>query len=168
MRIIDRQFRHHPHHYVLQCLLAMAAIMIVLLFMNAVAYTALIAALGASAFIVFTMPDLNVAKPRFLVGGYIVGILVGVPLGMVRRWHWLTNLGMTESASLVLLGGLAVGLAIFLMVITNTEHPPAAGVALGLVVSTTWDVTTLAVILNAIIALSVLKWLLRPFLKNLL
>ena len=168
MRIIDKKFPHHPLQYVLQCLLATAAIMIVLLFMNAVAYTALIAALGASAFIVFTMPGLNVAKPRFVVGGYVVGTVVGVTLGMVRRWHWLTNLGMAESASLVLLGGLAVGLAIFLMVITNTEHPPAAGVALGLVVNTTWDVATLAVILNAVLALCVLKWLLRPFLKNLL
>jgi CBS-domain-containing membrane protein len=168
MRVIDRKFRPHVARYILQCLLATVAIMVVLGLMDAVENTALIAALGASAFIAFTMPEAHVSEPRYLVGGYVVGVLVGVAFGLTYRQLGVPAEGLSRHLAHMALGGMAVGLAIFVMVITNTEHPPAAGVALGLVVNERWGIVTVAVILGAILSLCLVKWLLRRFLINLL
>ena len=67
----------------------------------------------------------------------------------------------------MLFGGLAVGLAIFVMVITNTEHPPAASIALGLVLNG-FEPRVILFILLGIVSLSVIKLALKPILKNLL
>ena len=168
MKLFDAKFRRIPGHYVVQCLMATGAIMVVLVLMDAGEHTALIAALGASAFIAFTMPKAHVSEPRYLIGGYLVGLVVGAAFGLTHRWVDLARLGLSASAAEVVLGGLAVGVSIFIMVVINTEHPPAAGVALGLVVNRGWGATTLAVILSAIISLCLIKWLLRRYLRNLL
>ncbi len=62
---------------------------------------------------------------------------------------------------------IAVGLAVFLMVITNTEHPPATGMALGLFLNHC-ELRTIIVALIGVVCLVVLKTLLRPYLKDLL
>jgi CBS-domain-containing membrane protein len=62
---------------------------------------------------------------------------------------------------------LSVGLSILLMVLTNTEHAPAAGTALGLVVGGWAPSAILFVLLGAVI-LSAVHMLLRPHLTNLL
>ena len=75
----------------------------------------------------------------------------------------------------ILAAALSVGLAIFLMVITDTEHPPAAGTALGIVVfgpalawSFGWPFWRLVLfVLVFAIALSLVRFLLRPWLKEL-
>lgn len=61
----------------------------------------------------------------------------------------------------------AVGLAIFVMVITNTEHPPAASIALGLVLNG-FEPRVILFILLGIVSLSVIKLAHKPILKNLL
>lgn len=172
VRLIDRKFQAHPLRYVWQPLLAAVSIMIVLLLVGAVAHTVLIASLGASAFIVFTMPTTAAAQPRYLIGGYVVGVGVGALFGLLYG-HLFGAAGIGEPGTreelwLVAFAGLAVGLAIFVMVITDTEHPPATGVALGLVVNWQWRWPALLVILLAVVALAVLRSLLRPFLRNLL
>ena len=53
------------------------------------------------------------------------------------------------------------------MVITNTEHPPAAGMSLGLVLNQ-WDHTTIIFILGAVTVMSVIKKLLRNKLMDLI
>ncbi len=168
MKWFDAKFRRIPGHYIVQCLMATVAIMVVLALMDVVEQTALIASLGASAFIAFTMPQAHVSEPRYLVGGYVVGLVVGVAFGLTFRWLPLPAEAAWREGAEIVLGGLAVGVAIFIMVLTNTEHPPAAGIALGLVVNQTWDVVTLAVILSAIVSLCLVKWLLRRYLRNLL
>lgn len=69
MKIFDSKFRSNKTRYTLQCVLAACAVCIVLLLLNAMSDTAIIAALGASAFIAFTMPQVDASKPRFLIGG---------------------------------------------------------------------------------------------------
>ncbi len=168
MRLIDPNFRPHVGQYILQCLLATVTVMALLALMDAVEHTAMVACLGASAFIAFTMPHARVSTRRHLLGGYIVGIGIGAAFGLLHRWLDFPEGSATEHAIHIALGGLAVGGAIFLMVVTNTEHPPAAGVALGLVVSETWTAVTLAGILVVILGLTFLKRALRRFLIDLI
>ena len=69
--------------------------------------------------------------------------------------------------SVVLFGGLAVGVSIFVMVITDTEHPPAAAVALGFVISP-WAPALPLVLVGAVAALVALRNALRPKMRDLL
>ena len=70
-------------------------------------------------------------------------------------------------ATLIVFGSLAISTAMFVMVVTRTEHPPAAALALGLVLNE-WNLLTLAVVLGGIVGLSVLKRMVLPMLMDLL
>lgn len=62
---------------------------------------------------------------------------------------------------------MAVGLGIFLMAATDTEHAPAAGTALGMVAHDfSWGLVLFVV--GGVTGLSMLHLLLRPRLRNLL
>lgn len=63
-------------------------------------------------------------------------------------------------------GALAIGLSIFIMTITNTEHPPAAGTALGLVAHE-WSYQVIIFVLLCAICLAIARRLLKNHLKNL-
>lgn len=167
MRIIDKKFKHNVSRYVLQCALATLIIAIVLVFLDVLTHTATVAALGASSFIAFTMPAYDVSKPRYMIGGYLVGISVGCFCHFLSLSPWMTSLLVNPRILSVVCSALSVGLAIFLMVVTDTEHAPATSVALGLTLEK-WDYLTIVFVLCGIIFISTLKRLLKPVLKNLL
>ncbi|MFO8133132.1 MAG: hypothetical protein R6U10_04275 [Thermoplasmatota archaeon] len=54
-RLFDQKIRRYPYRYVAQCILATLTLSAVLLFLDVFTETAIIAALGASAFTVFTL-----------------------------------------------------------------------------------------------------------------
>jgi len=66
MRIFDENFKKNPKNYILQSLLALAAMLVILSFVEILTRTAIVAALGASTFIVFAMPNSRTASPRRL------------------------------------------------------------------------------------------------------
>jgi len=72
-----------------------------------------------------------------------------------------------DHAVMVICGASAISLAMFTMVVTRTEHPPAAALALGLVLNE-WSFLTLVVILLGVIGLSVVKQLVLPALLDLI
>lgn len=165
MTILDAKFRKNKGHYVVQCLLASAAVLAMLVVLDAIANAAIIASLGASAFIVFALPEKRVSKWSVVLGGYLAGVAIGTAC------HWLGRIELGGHPLLVkytpiLLAALAVGLAIFVMTVTNTEHPPAAGVALGLALQA-WSYRTVAVVVVGILLLCLAKRVLSSWLKDL-
>lgn len=166
IRIIDKSFIKSPKCYIFQSLLAVAVLAIILYFVEVLTHAAIVAALGSSTFIVFAMPRSITAQPRRLIGGHVVGLLSGTfcyytfltgPLrGVVAGQEFLT----------LLVYALAVGLAIFLMAITNTEHPPAAGTALG-IVAHAWSYPVVVFILLSVIGLAIVRRLLGSRLRDL-
>lgn len=167
MRILGEKFRKNIPGDIFQCALATIAVFIVLLVFDVVTNAVIIAALGSSTFIAFTMPEAQVSKPRIMIGGYIVGIAVGCICHYLSLWPLMTWTSFIHESPHVVFGAMSVGLAIFVMVITDTAHPPAAGLALGLIVNE-WSLLTIAVVFVGIISLSVIKFILKPVLKNLL
>jgi len=165
--IFDRKFRKNKLKYIFQCFLASLTILAVLIFLNVLEETALIAALGASAFIVFTMPTQYSSDPRRLIGGYIVGLTVGITFYLISGSDIGYNIVDSHTTTLVVFGAIAVGFAIFIMAVTNTEHAPAAGIALGLVINN-WDYTTIIFIVLAILWLVCIKIILRKYLMDLI
>lgn len=165
--IFDKRFSKNKWRYFLQCLLATVSAVLVLMVLNTMANKVVMASLGASCFIAFCVPNKRASSPRFLVGGYIVGIAAGTLCYWLAKTPWPNSLSILQNNSDVIFGGLSIGLAMFAMVVTNTEHPPAASLALGLVLGE-WQVLTVGVALVEIIMLCVIKRLLKPILIDLL
>ena len=163
---IDRHFRRNDvKRYAMQCGLAGIVVVVLLFVLDAVTQTVLIAALGASTFIAFAVPRSLHSGPRSMIGGYVVGIIAGVVMASLNTW--IDPPGGWDHAVMVVFGALAIALAMFLMVITKTEHPPAAALALGLVLNE-WDLLTLLVVIGGVIALSMIKQLILLLLMDLL
>ncbi len=166
MKIIDSKFRKNSYKYVFQCILATLTVLAVLIFLDVITRPAIITALGASAFIVFTMPNMYSSDPRRLIGGYSVGIIIGIIFFFLSNIYLFSDIFENSKIHLVIFGAIAVGLSIFIMTITNTEHAPASGIALGLVINS-WDYITIIFIIIAIIWMASVRKLLRPYLMDL-
>jgi hypothetical protein len=95
------------------------------------------------------------------------GVLVG--LALWGGLHFVTG-GDTSAASnlqINIFGATAVRLSVLVMATTNTEHPPAAGTAFGIIV-VGLSFTFIAFILSAAVILSIVRYVLRDRLQNLL
>lgn len=153
---MDREFRIYWKHYVLQSLLATVSIFIVLYFLN-MQHAVIIASLGATTFIVFAQPDNITAQTRNVIGGHIVGLFCGFLFSLIPHSSMLYTL---------MIYSLAVGTSIFVMVVTDTEHPPAAGTSLG-VTMTGITLPVLAVVVISITILAAIHRILKPYLRDL-
>jgi len=166
VRIVNQKLRHNVLRYLFQCSLAAVTILVALLFLDVCTHTAIVATLGASAFIVFATPGAYAAQPRSLIGGYVIGTSVGC------LCHFASILPIVQAAPggsetpLILSAAAGVSISIFLMVITGCEHPPAAGMALGLVLNE-WDYTTILFVLGAVVLFTLVRSLLRPVMIDL-
>ncbi len=161
-RLLDPNFQTNASLYAAQCMLATVAIFAVLLVLDSVTQTVLVASLGASSFIAFTMPHVEASRPRYLLGGYLMGTLTGCTMSLLGDLFFVD----LPAASLVL-AALATGSAIFLMVITDTEHPPAAALALGYALND-WNGLTVGVVFAGILAIAMIKECGKSNMKNLL
>ena len=167
MQIFDRKLKKYFPNYILQSLLATIALTIILYFENIFTNTAVVASLGATTFIIFAMPKYETAQPRRVVGGHIFGIIVGILCSyLYSHIQNENNFFLSHEMLKIFIPSLSVGLSIFIMSITNTEHPPAAGTALGITIQG-WTYSTILVILTTILLLSLFKFLLKSWLKNL-
>jgi CBS domain-containing membrane protein len=164
--LADRLRRENLNRYFLQCTLAFLVVLILLLVLDAVTQTVLIAALGASTFIAFVVPRSLHSDARHMIGGYLAGILAGALMGTLNTTMHISDVAIAHSVTIIF-GALATGFAMFIMVVTKTEHPPAAALALGLVLNE-WDLITLVVVIAGIVALSIFKRLVLPMLMDLL
>jgi CBS-domain-containing membrane protein len=164
--VIDKKLKEENMwvHYVLQSLLATFTLFVVLLVLR-FNTPLIIAALGSSAFIVFAMPKNITAQPRNVIGGHFVGIISGSICASL-----LLVFGSDPELILILAAASSVGLSIFIMVVTDTEHPPAGSTALAFVlhVGEAGDLIafTLVILVSAVI-ISGVKHVLNPKLKDL-
>jgi CBS-domain-containing membrane protein len=157
---IDKKFKKHKGHYVFQCLLVSVCLSVLFSMLNMVFEIALVAALGATTFIIFTGPFKELSQPRYIIGGYCIGTLVGLA--------GVYLFSITSAVHLFpVLSAFSVGVSMFLMVVLDYEHPPAAGVALGLMMNG-GHLHSVAVAFIGIIFLLILRRLLSKFLIDLL
>ena len=164
-QLIDRKFSKNRIQYISQCVLSTLVILSVLLILDTVTQTVLIASFGASVFICFTMPHVKSSGPRYVIGGYIVGTAIGCFASLMTRLVPIDSLPVETTQ--IIFGAIATGVAIFCMVITDTEHPPAAGLALGFVLNE-WEPLTILVILAGIIFIFMMKEVSKKNMINLL
>jgi len=126
-----------------------------------------VASLGATTFIIFALPDKFTAKPRNVIGGHFVGLCSGF-LGAAIASLVSQDVDGALWCDVVQGAGyaVAVGLVIFSMVVTDTEHPPAAGTALAVAVQGfTWQVAV--TVLAVAVLLSTVRLVFRRSLHDL-
>jgi len=86
-------------------------------FIEGVGLTTLLASMGASAVILFAMPNSPVARPWPLVGGHFISALIGLGCARYLPDPWLS-------------AALAVGVSVFAMHLARCLHPPGGASAL--------------------------------------
>ena len=143
-------------NYLYQSFLATIIIFIVLLLLT-VENVVVIASIGATAFIVFTMPKNTTAQPRRVIGGHIVGLISGSLCALIPHASTLASISVFS---------LAVGISICLMVALDFEHPPASGTALGISI-TGFSPSVMVAVLTSSLVLSLAYHFSKRFLKDL-
>ncbi|MHC4460075.1 MAG: HPP family protein [Planctomycetota bacterium] len=150
---IKNKFKKLWKYYLLQSLLATAALFVLVLILGR-DKTVIISAMGATAFISFAMPTTVSAQTKNVIGGHLVGLASGAIF-------YFTILPYSIEYAL------AVGIAFFLMVALDVEHPPAAGTALAVVINEVSREAFITIMLSAVI-LSQCRYYLRRHLKDLI
>lgn len=117
----------------------------------------LVASMGASAVILFIIPNSPLAQPWPFAGGQLVSAAVGVTCA-----QFITDTATAASC--------AVGLAVFLMLILRCLHPPGAATALapvlggnvaGVPLSFVIMPVAINVVIMSLLAVSVNRWMLK-------
>jgi CBS-domain-containing membrane protein len=152
---LGRKFRGHWRNYLGQSLLAAGIFAAILLGLNVQIRPIITASVGATAFIVFAIPSDVTANPRNIIGGHAIGVLAGT-----------LTASLASEPYMMVSYSLAVGLSIFLMVITDCEHPPASGTALGLSVSGA-SLEIVATLMIIVSALALVRSLFSSYLRDL-
>ena len=167
MRLIDKRFVAHAPSYLFQTALATVTLLVILVIENAVFGAAIVVAVASTAFIVFVIPHSIASTPKRVIGGHVASVISGSIIAAVLAVPAVASFGVEVPVVLHVMAALSVGLGILLMSATNTEHPPAAGTALGLVTDG-WSWSALVFILTSAIALSLIRAALRSKLINLI
>jgi len=116
---------------------------------------AVVSAVASSTFLTFCVPSSPLASTRNTVGSYVVALLVTLALSPFAHdpvFPVLLDHEVVQDA----LAAVAVGLTMLLMAVTNTEHAPAAGIALGLSLQP-WTLEASAAILAMVALLAVVQ-----------
>lgn len=136
--IFDIKIERNLKRYVLQVSIATLALFSALVAEEAIAGGAaaravVVAAIASTAFVLFISPFSESSNPRHVIGGHLIAVLVASPMAVVADTsagaEWVTAI----PAIFAFYAAVGVGLTMFLMAATNTEHPPAAGTALAIV-----------------------------------
>jgi CBS-domain-containing membrane protein len=165
--LFDKNLKPKMKNYLFQCGLAILSLIAILMVQSALFSEAIVVSVASAAFTIFVFPDSIASTPRRVIGGQMVAILAGAMFFAILNIPALES--ATETMTLVpsVAAALAVGLSILIMVATNTEHPPAAGVALGIVIDP-WQWSAIAFVLVGALGLSVIRAILKPKMINLL
>ncbi len=150
------RFRKLWKAYVVQSALAGATTFLILLVLN-LENAVVIAAMGASAFIVFGRPFDLTARPRNVIGGHLTGFVVGSLCALLPQTSLVATIGWYS---------LSVAVSIFLMVLFYLQHPPAAATALGVAMRGCSEQMVLAIVTITLV-LAIAHYLLKPYLRNL-
>lgn len=153
---IRREFKRLWKNYLYQSFLATIVVFIVLILLN-MEHAVVIASIGATAFIVFTMPRNITAAPRRVIGGHLIGLFSGSLCALIPHSSIIPS---------IVAYSLAVGISILLMVTLDVEHPPAGGTALGVAI-TGFSPNVMIAVLTSSIVLSLAHRFCKKFLKDL-
>ena len=166
-QVFDPKVKDNPRPYLFQASLAFLVLFAVLLVEElGLHLVVMAAAIGATTFILFVTPHSSMAKPRHVIGGHFLALLIGSVFAVSNGTPVAQDILGQSSLLINVEAALAVAISIFIMAATNTEHAPAAGTALGVVVhGFSWELALF--VTSSTVILSVVHHILRSRLRNL-
>ncbi len=154
-------------NYLFQSGMATVSLIVILLVEDVVLRAAIVVAVASSAFTIFIVPNSIASSPRRVIGGHAVAVVAGAIFSSVLFIPIVESAAETSRLPVDLMAALSVGAGMLAMAVTNTEHPPAAGTALGLVI-VGWSWSAVLFIMSSAVILSLIRLILRGRLVNLL
>jgi len=151
-----KEFRMFWKNYLFQSLFATIGVFIVILCLR-LQEAVIISSIGSTVFVVFAMPKSIVANPRNIIGGHLIGILCGALFTLIPHSSFLSSAAVYS---------LAVGASIFIMVVTDIEHPPASATALGVALTGFSPKVAITVLVSTVI-LALIHCCFKRYLKDL-
>lgn len=161
---IDEKYKNHRRQYIIQSLMVVGVIAFVMTVMDIFSQGITVASIGASATIAFARPHTETARSKYLIGSYSFAVLIAWGCTLLMNFSLGIFPSLKEDTSLIIFGSLVVGLTVFITVITETEHPPASALALGLLMNG----ITLSNAAEAIVAISIVAAMRRIFQKHMM
>ncbi len=165
--LLDPKFRLRFRRYFFQAALATVAMAGILLFVDSLSSAAIAAGLGSSVIGIFINPTGATARLRAVVGGHTMALLLGSVFSFILFAGGIESFIADHSRFHALMMALSVGMLILVMAVTDTEHPPAAGIAIGMA-SREWTPEVFGAILGAVVLLGAIKLVLKRHLEDLL
>lgn len=114
---LDAKLERDPKHFVLQTGLAFISTAIILTQTGFLGRGVLVAALGSSIFVAFLTPAAYTARSRNIIGSHVLSGAIGI------GFYHLIVLFPNKYPLFILLSAASVSLSMFVMVVTDTEHP---------------------------------------------
>lgn len=131
---LSLNFKRYVFQVSIATLALVAALMMEQVFAGGEAARAVVvAAIASTAFVLFISPFSKSATPWHTFGGHLIAVIVASPMAIIAGTGFGTEWVTEVPAIFAVYAGLGVGITMFLMAATNTEHPPAAGTALAIV-----------------------------------
>jgi CBS domain-containing membrane protein len=127
-------------------------------------------AMSSTAYIVFGSPSKKPAQFKSVMGGYLLAMACGFFIQIILQIfiHYTSFAPASVCLACVsLFSALVVGLTLFVMALFDCEHPPAAGLAMMLVIDLRGIEVLLIILLSALL-ISIIRLILRNRLKDLL
>jgi len=125
--------------------------------------------LASSSYIVFGKPSKLAANSSHILTSYVVAMCVGIFLRYVVEMHLLSRSSLFVEYRFFFdsfVAALAVAFTLIITARLHMDHPPAAGIALVLVLDVR-DYQTLIIILFSVIMLSFFSFALRRWMCDL-
>tara|TARA_B100000941_G_scaffold262547_1_gene215385 strand:- start:816 stop:1286 length:471 start_codon:yes stop_codon:yes gene_type:complete len=154
---IDPKFPKHWRRYLIQISYAAASVFFITITLSN--NRVITANIGATAFIVFVMPNNIAAEPKRIIGGHFLSFFIGSCFAFFPF--------MNAVIFKVLWFWLSVGITILFMVVLDLKHLPAGGTALGMTLIA-YSSTSVIIIFISVLFLAIVGHLSRPYLKDLL
>ena len=132
--VIDRTLLGNAHNYILRCGPASLSLFLILQVEDALIEVAIVVSVASKAFTIFVYPNTIAFTPRKVVGGHTVAVLSGAAMPAILLFLPVGNTAPDTRFVVDITPALSVELRALLMVITHTEHPPAASAAFALVI----------------------------------
>ncbi len=126
-------------------------------------------ALASSAFNVFAVPSAITSRGYSIAVGYLIAVCAGVMMDFFITHSSLSCMNLLSCPSnleTIGISAISIALVIVLMKLFHCQHPPAAGLAVVLVVNVERDVVLYMMLFLALL-LALIRVLLRPYLRDL-
>ena len=153
---IDPKVPSYWKDYILQSSYAAITVFFITLVLSK--YPVIIASIGATAFIIFALPNNIAAEPKRIIGGHFLGFFIGSCFAIFPFIDILFFKAVWYA--------LSIGITILFMVILDFEHPPAAGTALGMTLVGYSSSAAMAIFVSVVL-LAFIGYITKPFLKDL-